>query len=845
MENENVIHLVEPTLIKDINDFKADDVFRDIYQTLQKYPDHKPTSKKTIKDLLSDLDQWQAPSQLFNGSSYPDPDKSNFNPPSPWPPELLEAYTKLYAFKKDNKDKYYFNKKEFKARIPEFKRNTFLYRELPEIYRAWRKEKLEYKYESYQDMITVVHQAVVKGNDTPLQAALRKDYRYAIIDEFQDTNRLQWDIFRTLFFNVPDHSIFVVGDPKQSIYAFQGADLTVYQNAIRDIGCGRRLDTNYRSTTELIQACNCLFSPTTGSTFFDDGLLGFSDSKSPGNKITTHFDGTPTQPVWLSKEDISEHDFAQLAVQTIVECCSQLVPAQTRLQIFDKQNPSCLRNVSLKDFAVLAHSRWEFPPIEAELQKLGIPFVRYKDDNLFNSRECMQWIALFKAIDSDDFSAYNRRILNEALLTDFFPPFTDNQTQPLRKIYTVHRDHYDDPFCEERQQIAKYHAFAKKFRWAEMLECIYHESGIETRTAQDLSKLQSLAKFQQIGNYSIEYLYAKRCTLQELIKHLDQLQKQTDDLCDKDGNLVARGTDLDAVQLMTIHASKGLEFPIVISVAGFKGYNDRAKGPYIYHDKKTHRKMLGFGPDAKENQKAEDIKEWKRLFYVAYTRASALLILPRYKKFCDNFLKTSFQAFASKIEYIRNLTEKEVCRDDVQKILNTSWAYCDTADDLITQQKEQQTRIQALQNSIGQKCLFQHSYSSLAGKVHPHTQEMYDDHGKSTDSASDGEDEDEATSRVPVHAIDPQSLHICHIEDYQPDCVTAIAPDYPAGKQLGNAIHEIFEKIDFAKTRDTKEAFQKDPEVIRHIDKAFAKYGLPLTHHENWRTMTADMVWHT
>ena len=835
--------------------------------------------KRTIQIVLDLLKNWKSPNKLISG--YPKAYKTDWN----WPLELSNAYTELNSIR----DKIENTRDGYSIYM-----NSFLAHELPVIYQEWRQEKLDHKWETYQDMITVVYQAIVLESDNALRQELRKTYQYAIIDEFQDTNRLQWDIFRTLFFNVQDHSIFVVGDPKQSIYAFQGADLTVYRDAINTIGFGKRLETNFRSTNEIIDACNALFNPkkytseepTEKSAFFPDETLVFEDSQSPTpKKAATTFDQKTTAPVWLSTKDISEYAFAHLAAQKIVECCTRCNDGSTRLQIFDKKEPSHLRNVTFKDFAVLARTRSEFPPIEAELKKLGIPFIHYKDDNLFNSRECMQWIALFKAIDADDFSAYNRRILSEALLTDFFKPFPKESrlessvpftptTKAYRKLHTVNLNIYDDPQCPERKTLAEYHTLARRFRWAEMLESIYRHSNIEADTASDLSKLQSLAKFQQIGNYCIEYLYAHRCTLNDLIKHLDNLQKQADKTSDKDGNLVARNTDFDAVQLMTIHASKGLEFPVVIGVCGFVGYNGNAKGPFTFHNTEndTCDKMLGFDDDSKKNQKLEDITEWHRLFYVAYTRASALLILPQYHKDSTKlsqndsengsskkqnkigFLKQSLTAFANEHRnFIKEISTNddpsisdEKLRQNVLDILKASKETGSEDQDFAKQQEV----IQALQNSLSKKTLFQHSYSSLASKVQLQKveipQEALDSEGKSTDFASDGDDsEDEKKGYRYEPNVDLEHRTLYRQEDYNPAITVPSDADYPKGKQLGNAIHGVFEKIDFSLANASLDEFVHDSSVLSLIDQTYGKYGIPLNHHPEWRTRTAQFVWNT
>jgi ATP-dependent exoDNAse (exonuclease V) beta subunit len=121
---------------------------------------------------------------------------------------------------------------------------------------------------SYDDMIELVSDALAEP-DSPLLRALRRQYLYGIIDEFQDTNALQWDIFRTIFLdgNNTDSEqrnvLYVVGDPKQSIFSFQGADIFTYLRARDEIaargGACRELPANYRSSPAMIAAHNALF----------------------------------------------------------------------------------------------------------------------------------------------------------------------------------------------------------------------------------------------------------------------------------------------------------------------------------------------------------------------------------------------------------------------------------------------------------------------------------------------------------------------------------------------------------------------------------------------------------
>ena len=176
--------------------------------------------------------------------------------------------------------------------------------------------------------------------NSPLVRSLRQKFRYAIIDEFQDTNALQWDIFKKIFLEADDglHHILVVGDPKQSIYSFQGADLSVYEKAICEIGHGKALTTNWRSSNVMIDACNTLFET---SPHFH---LGFTPSGCPTDpKPDAEYKGKPVKPFWISAEDIEPKEYAETVVNNIIDFCT-FDGDKTRLQVPDKGSHS-LRNV--------------------------------------------------------------------------------------------------------------------------------------------------------------------------------------------------------------------------------------------------------------------------------------------------------------------------------------------------------------------------------------------------------------------------------------------------------------------------------------------------------------------
>ena len=741
-----------------------------------------------------------------------------------------------------------------KKNIEKYKKARFYGNILKSLYQAWQLEKSQNKQQSFNDMIRNVREAVCEKNSA-LKKELQKKYDVAIIDEFQDTNQQQWDIFREVFKN-DSHSLIVVGDPKQSIYAFQGADVNVYENAIGTFENGYKLSHNYRSTDQMIEACNGLFEQD----FFKDPDITFFKSEppeAPGDKtLNATFDGKEIKPFWIcnsekkeknedgsvkkSEVPISAEDFANLAVEKIVDCCTYDKNGKTRLQVYEKKEKN-FRNVSFKDFAVLAKTSSEMEEIENAMKDSGIPFLRYKDKNLFRGIECKHWISLINAIASPDFTGHNRAFLSEALFTRFFDIPIENVTD----------EKYDSPTCDERKALIEWQMLAEDRKWAKLLESIFEKTQIEKRLS-GLDNLQTLSKFRQIGEYIVEYLYKNDSSLDGVSRHLSRLVARTEG-ADDEGSLVARGTDFDCVQLMTIHASKGLEFPVVIAAGGFKQRNNQIPQVYLYHEEKKDDEgkpvgkyaKLSFSENGKEKMKKEEEIEWQRLFYVAYTRASSLMILPNYEKSrsgdkrIDNvFTKTitaSLSAFmqndANKKLYENFIFSEENNRKlskEVQEILKHKK---EKESDGTTEdsQKEVFTELKDAKNRLLKK----NSYSSLGHKKIVLNEYV-------SDKYKPEEDDDE------------------NLEETSGPSDSDYLKGYPRGSKLGLALHSIFEKIDFetalpiasassGKRISDYEELCTDSDVKTLIEDSFSEQGLKIDEEDskNWRKNTAQIIWNT
>lgn len=709
---------------------------------------------------------------------------------------------------------------------------------LKKLYKEWQEKKAGRKVQTYSDMIGFVWDRIA-GNRKNLKLidALREKYAGAIIDEFQDTNRYQWDIFKELFFGVKDKFLFVVGDEKQSIFGFQGADLKVYHvaeeeyKAISDKRDNEDvLKYNWRSSQKMIEECNEFFS----GGFFEGSKNSFTDSSFPvADKYSKEPElcGKELFPFWFYEsgndetEYCNEHEFADFAVKRILFCCSpdSQDPTKTNLRIPElrkktpkdpknyakDENSWHLRNVDFSDFAILARTSTEMGAIESALRRENIPYTRYKDRNLFNSMECQHWISLLNAIDADDFSGKNRAILSEALFTKFFD---------ISLADSVSSD-FDSPTNPCRNVIWDWHELAEKRKWADLIDSVFEKTHIEHRLSSE-GKIQSLSRFRQIGMYVLEVLYENACSLEDVIRILTKKMTQKPD----EGDLVERGTDRECVQVMTIHASKGLEFPVVIPVAGFKGRFTAIPHVYTYYNE-SDKKIMSFSANGNTKHWEAYQDELKRLFYVAYTRAQFLIILPRYsepQKYKEDFdfLRKSINKY---IENHKENVNERIFSPISSKPSNLNQFFDNNDSELI------EGRVTGLSPLLTTK----YSYSSLAPRKNRKSDnlEFAPEDGRHPEDDNGENDSDD--SDTPQSAVDPNP----------------IAPKYPKGSSAGNAVHTIFELADFSCFGNFKsfEDLSEDPSFRNLVRESFWKESFDIDEEDskNILKQTASYVWNT
>ncbi|MGM0588033.1 MAG: exodeoxyribonuclease V subunit beta [Bacteroidota bacterium] len=469
---------------------------------------------------------------------------------------------------------------------------------------------------TYDDLLYMADQMVQQHPQ--VREAIRTRYPISLIDEFQDTDPLQWSIFKTLYpTEVGDDSLLcLIGDPKQSIYKFRGADIYSYLAARDQIPEERHftLDANYRSDQAFIEAQNQLWHRHEDAFFIDD-QISYSDVQwNPERTKQSPLAGTMGALHWIVDEN--ENDEAELNKSDAQERAAHIT-AQHIQQTLERGGSQ----ISPSDIAVLCNSNKEAALIKRTLFEYGLNSVQLSRDNVFESKEARELQLILEAV-VDPGNAYKlraalgTRILNgqELLLQLRQQEEPDADTEQaweqwLMRVLEWHQLWSDRGFTPMLR------------RWLEQGKCeqhllAYHDGERRVTNMRHLiDLLQEMAR-QRPG----EPHY--------LLHELQQRRHTAGDHSSSEEEELRLENDRDLINVVTIHRSKGLEYPIVYTPFLWSGINTSQlwrRRPYIYHNpQNSQQKLLDIDGKQIEGSKfhffREEMQDKLRVAYVALTR---------------------------------------------------------------------------------------------------------------------------------------------------------------------------------------------------------------------------------
>ena len=463
---------------------------------------------------------------------------------------------------------------------------------------------------TFQSMIHGVVDALDGPEGEALAKRLRQRYDLALVDEFQDTDPLQWKVFSRIFQH-DDRRLVIIGDPKQAIYGFRGGDLPTYQEACRQLLSGaepKRLEQNFRSTPQLLDAVNHILGGQGPDSYFADASLypkavtcGLPDLRAQAGGQTL----CPVDVLVLDTLGGGQRLWRRLARQLALRI-RDLVASEITFG-----EPGMERTLGHGDVQVLVGKASEGELMAKALRAEGIPCAFYKQKGLFQTREAEEWLDALRAVaDPRDHSAQLR-----AFLSTFF----GYGLEDLRTLPSLSEDH------PALQRLMTWGTLAQQQRFGELFDAMLETSGLTRRLLLTELGHRSLVNFRHIAETLLGITTQRRVTLEDLIRQLDRWRRGVEKPSAEEADLQRLEGDKNAVQILTLHAAKGLEAPIVALFAYGKGQSSRL---YRYHDQQVRSLCLGSPSAAIKAQAAGEARaEDERLLYVGMTRAQAKLIL--------------------------------------------------------------------------------------------------------------------------------------------------------------------------------------------------------------------------
>ena len=478
----------------------------------------------------------------------------------------------------------------------------------------------------FDDLLNRLDAALQSPAGMQLAQTLRAQYPVALIDEFQDTDPVQYRIFETIYrISEPSSGcgLFMIGDPKQAIYSFRGADIFTYLTA-RQATLGRHytLGTNYRSTVAMVDAANRCF---TFAEQHSRGAFRFADGQQ-GNPV-------PFLPVGVKGRDsvlqIAGQDqpaltFWHLPAEPLLNKNSYLrqmsEAAASAIQSWldtSAEQPSGLRQPSGElvplqpaDIAILVRNRNEADAIRKALARRRLASVYLSDrDSVFDSDEARDLLFILRACAQPAAD----RLLRAALATQSIG-------LSWADLESLNRDelHWEAQVLRFRD----YRQLWQQQGVLPMLRKLLADFQVPARLLQNTNGERSLTNLLHLA----EWLQRSASELDgenALIRHLAE---QIEDTSEEE--ILRLESDADLIKVVTVHKSKGLEYPLVLLpfVCAAREIDGKSKTPPMYHTADSGQLMidLSAGDDAKPaREKANDerLSEEMRLLYVALTRA--------------------------------------------------------------------------------------------------------------------------------------------------------------------------------------------------------------------------------
>lgn len=476
--------------------------------------------------------------------------------------------------------------------------------------------KEERNVQHFDDLLIKLEEALGSQGGEALARAVAKKFKAALIDEFQDTDPVQYAIFRRIF-RRGDSTLYFIGDPKQAIYGFRGADIFTYMAAAREIKGKYTLEKNWRSEPGLIRAINAIFSSSKRPFIYRE--IGFQpvEPADREEQEVLRMDPDNREPlqIWfldpgkLAKpgEVINKGEARGVIRRGVAGEISRLLHLGRQGKAFIGNRP-----LEERDIAVLVRRNNEAEVIQRDLAALNIPSIIYSSANVFESHEALEMERVLSSIAEPS----NEGLFKAALATDIL----GMKGESLEALMG------DDAAWEERlvafrqyRDLWHEYGFMRMFRnllFKERVLVHLMAYGDGERRCTNLLHLQEV-----LHRISVE----KKLDVTGLLKWFMEQRRDTGARLEEEQ--LRLESDENAVRVVTMHRCKGLEYPVVFCPFTWDGsLMKRSVEFFTFHDEGDEMRLtLDLGSKEKEEHllraEKELLSENLRLLYVALTRA--------------------------------------------------------------------------------------------------------------------------------------------------------------------------------------------------------------------------------
>ncbi len=493
-----------------------------------------------------------------------------------------------------------------------------------------QKEMLTQNFLTFDEIIYKTHHLIL--NKKAVRQEIKLSYDNIFIDEFQDTDPIQGEIMLFLAEKIDcfatkwqdlileQGKLFIVGDPKQSIYRFRGADISAYQefcHLLTKQGAQTCvLQNNFRSASEIIEYVN---------------IFGKNQIKFKENCQAQYKEIYPSKEYNKAKVELHLHKDSKDISKPDCRIAHAACIAKWILDNVKKTAKSDGTLLDYKDIALLLPTATDVNIFLDALKENNIPYNVEEDKNFYSSQEVLDLINILKVLKNPQDKIALLGVLRSPICL-----IKDDVLVTLSKENKL--DIYADTTDEKIQNIYKKLQILKgKLSALNPLQLVneildtFKFSTCQALACQNEQVLANISKFKQVvaklfenGSY----------TLEQLLDNFETYQKETDE----ESSAILAEENFNVVKILTIHKAKGLEFPVVILTDLSKQFshgNNRQKGKSkAFYSRTLNLKGLTIGsiqdgivPLIEKEKQAQELEEKRRLLYVAMTRAKEALII--------------------------------------------------------------------------------------------------------------------------------------------------------------------------------------------------------------------------